>query len=537
MNIEESNGQRLYNKSTCMTRETLALSVDVTNLYDKIHSDDVGNDKQIAKKAIYYAYKMDSELDKRRCSTGIEMKMIKSAGNLLSKRSKDIAYETLASTKRTSNVYDTIQSGTGNNALDRQTSLDNTKVYTNMIFDTTDFNLTENNPDTAKSFEVWTKTESQKELPGEYENFTFQRMNHQDEFKSRKNKAICIFLLITVLLITTIIITMVFTVFKDDDVEECIPFIAPENGFMEVLHEMGSLVVGTKITISCREGYFVDGNDTVVCSPNRTWSESPTCEIRDCGIPSDITNGHTNDLENTTFNSTFTVECDEGYVAVGIITVLCDMNGTWTERPNCRPVSCEIPQVLDNETKIVYNDTTFGATANFRCIDGYSLMGASFTTCLSNGSWTQIPSCFRTIGSACEEAMVLHDLVRRSRIYQADGVQGSDPFVDDEYLFPDWYSVIFNGKQYLMSGVNTMPQYNFCGTENPIYLKHPHPEVETMAATATVCEKTSSSDCQNMHTIAIRKCGNDNIQYFLPRTNSKSAYCFDPPDIKNITEF
>ncbi|XP_053385390.1 uncharacterized protein LOC123539332 isoform X2 [Mercenaria mercenaria] len=489
MNTEESDGKRPYNKSTDVTYEKLTPTVDVTSMYDTINSDDVGNKEQVANMAKQYGYTTDSESDNFKCSTGIETRMKTLAGNQVRNRNTDIAYETLASTNDTSNEYDKIRSGIDDNALERHSSEENTKVYTNMILNATDLNLTESNPDTAKSFEVWTKTESPKALTSEYESLTLQNLSNQDEyntingvdrkkirtaFASRKTRLICIFLVIAILVITTVITTLVFTVFKNENVEKCISLIAPENGFIDDKNKKGSLVVGTEITISCMEGYFVDGNDTVVCYLNRTWSESPACEIRDCGIPSDIKNGYIDDLENTTVNSTFTVKCDEGYIKVGVETVTCDMNGTWRELPNCRPVSCGIPQVLDNETVIVNNVTTFGTTANFRCIEGFSLTSASFATCLSNGSWTQIPSCFKTIGAACEEAEVLYDLVRRSRIYQADGVQGSDPFVDDEYLSPDWYSVIFNGEQYIMPDVNSMPQYNFCGTENPIYLKGPY---------------------------------------------------------------
>jgi hypothetical protein len=78
---------------------------------------------------------------------------------------------------------------------------------------------------------------------------------------------------------------------------------------------------------------------------------------------------------------------------------------------------------------------------------------------------------FVTDGS-CEKSILLPELAKRSRTYKADadGTQGSDPIVVDNFLSPQWYNVSFDGQQYLMPDANSMPAYEQCGTIQPIYL-------------------------------------------------------------------
>ncbi|XP_053391337.1 uncharacterized protein LOC128554118, partial [Mercenaria mercenaria] len=140
--------------------------------------------------------------------------------------------------------------------------------------------------------------------------------------------------------------------------------------------------------------------------------------------------------------------------------------------------------------------------------------------------------------TACEEVEVLSDLVRRARNYKADGIRGSDPFVDDRYLKPGFYSVTNEKGQYLMPDKESMPGFDVCGTQLPIYLKDTHPDITALTIDSTdvvACELSPFKLCENERHISIRKCGDD-IQYYLQQTSQNSAYCFDPPELQNVID-
>ncbi|XP_053391350.1 von Willebrand factor D and EGF domain-containing protein-like [Mercenaria mercenaria] len=89
-----------------------------------------------------------------------------------------------------------------------------------------------------------------------------------------------------------------------------------------------------------------------------------------------------------------------------------------------------------------------------------------------------------------------------------------------------------------MPDLNSKPKYKQCGTVQPIYLKELHPDVNSLTETSqslVACEFYPFDSCLNEINIAIRKCGEE-IQYYLKGTSSNSAFCFDPPDLLNVTD-
>jgi CUB/sushi domain-containing protein len=146
----------------------------------------------------------------------------------------------------------------------------------------------------------------------------------------------------------------------------------------------------------CIGGYDLVGAEIVMCQGNETWSEIPDCKLKDCGPPNNINNINLTGLDKTTFNSTFTVECEDGYDLKGESILQCQINGSWTKYPSCEIKDCGKIGELGNGTIVNQTGTLFGSTAYAICNDGYGLVGKENLTCEANGEWDMLPICIKT---------------------------------------------------------------------------------------------------------------------------------------------
>jgi hypothetical protein len=61
-----------------------------------------------------------------------------------------------------------------------------------------------------------------------------------------------------------------------------------------------------------------------------------------------------------------------------------------------------------------------------------------------------------------------------------------------------------------------------------------HPSIDSLTETpidAVACKRDYLFPCDIQHQVKIRKCGDDDIQYYLPPTKSSSAFCFSKVSI------
>ncbi|XP_060586453.1 sushi, von Willebrand factor type A, EGF and pentraxin domain-containing protein 1-like, partial [Ruditapes philippinarum] len=175
---------------------------------------------------------------------------------------------------------------------------------------------------------------------------------------------------------------------------ECQKFIVPENAIIP--ENINETAVGTNISLVCIGGYDLVGAEIVMCKGNETWSEIPDCKLKDCGPPNNINNSKLTGLDKTTFNSTFTVECEDGYNLKGESILQCQINGSWTKYPSCEIKDCGEIGELGNGTIVKQTGTLFGSTAHAICNDGYGLVGKENLTCTANGEWDVLPICIKS---------------------------------------------------------------------------------------------------------------------------------------------
>lgn len=176
--------------------------------------------------------------------------------------------------------------------------------------------------------------------------------------------------------------------------KNCGVFVLPYN--MKIDSKSQNTEVGTEIFLSCTEGFEMVGNNSTVCQSNETWSETPTCRLIDCGLPKGIENAAPDDLFNTTYRSTFSVECMEGYILKGLKNVNCTESGAWDKLPTCEIVSCGLPDIPLNGSIKSINGTFFQSHVTLKCDEGFSLTGNREIVCQSTGQWTTGATCINT---------------------------------------------------------------------------------------------------------------------------------------------
>ncbi|KAF2979409.1 hypothetical protein EK904_006478 [Melospiza melodia maxima] len=149
----------------------------------------------------------------------------------------------------------------------------------------------------------------------------------------------------------------------------------------------------------CLEGYTMATEvDICTCQEDGQWSpQSISCCPRKCPLPGNITNviilGN-----NFTVNSSITLSCVEGYTLVGASTSTCKENGVWVPPFSddiCSPVSCGTPESPEHGF-VVGTEYNFKDVSLYKCDPGYELQGAAERTCQEDKLWSgSVPVCRR----------------------------------------------------------------------------------------------------------------------------------------------
>ncbi|XP_053397249.1 uncharacterized protein LOC123551743 isoform X2 [Mercenaria mercenaria] len=150
--------------------------------------------------------------------------------------------------------------------------------------------------------------------------------------------------------------------------------------------------IGSVVHIGCQSGYKLTGNPSIVCQANGSWSDRPVCNIVDCGKPTFNEGIIANTSEGTNFNMTIMLDCVEGFTLIGNAYVICKADGNWTTQPNCVINNCSDPTPESGNVNST-NNFEYGSVIEVTCIPGYKILGNSPITCLANSTWSDTPRC------------------------------------------------------------------------------------------------------------------------------------------------
>ncbi|NWY42555.1 SVEP1 protein, partial [Sylvia atricapilla] len=142
------------------------------------------------------------------------------------------------------------------------------------------------------------------------------------------------------------------------------------------------------IIYSCLTGFVMKGGPELTCVDTGVWKKPyPSCELLSCGPPPSIPNAEV--LGNTyTYGSKVQYRCLEGYtMATEVDVCTCQEDGQWSPQSiSCCPRKCPLPGNITNVVAIGSNFTV-NTSITLLCVEGYTLVGASTSTCKENGVW------------------------------------------------------------------------------------------------------------------------------------------------------
>ena len=96
--------------------------------------------------------------------------------------------------------------------------------------------------------------------------------------------------------------------------------------------------VGMTREISCSDGFKLEGNETIQCLNNGTWSQPGLCVRQPrCGASPEVSHGHF--LAGSNYvGSTRQLNCEPGYRVEWSSQIVCLEDGSWSFPGSCSQV-------------------------------------------------------------------------------------------------------------------------------------------------------------------------------------------------------
>jgi len=180
--------------------------------------------------------------------------------------------------------------------------------------------------------------------------------------------------------------------------KECANLTDIDNAVMQVTAGVAGIwSFETAVTFTCEAGYYLSPNLPIICSSNGSWNDPQrVCERVTC-IPPITPNNGSYSPEKSTYNYSEMVEfvCQLGFDLIGLNSSECIDKDQWSEGPPlCQLKDCGILTDPTNG-KVWHTDgTRVGATAYYTCSEGSTLNGTTSRTCNESGVWTsESPTC------------------------------------------------------------------------------------------------------------------------------------------------
>eukprot|EP00055_Hartaetosiga_balthica_P017311 m.115075 g.115075 ORF g.115075 m.115075 type:complete len:3091 (-) comp9287_c0_seq2:1834-11106(-) len=156
--------------------------------------------------------------------------------------------------------------------------------------------------------------------------------------------------------------------------------------------------------ISCENGYEIQGQSSLNCRVDGTWSaQAPTCIGRICAAVDIPNHGSVSYPDGNRYPSKAVYTCDTGYYSSSSTTTRqCTTSGIYGGASiSCLGVPCNTISSPDNGmVRFSVSPPIYPATADFSCMVGYMLDGQAKLQCQADKSWNAaVPTC---IGVSCD---------------------------------------------------------------------------------------------------------------------------------------
>ncbi|KAM6128553.1 E-selectin [Phoenicopterus ruber ruber] len=129
-------------------------------------------------------------------------------------------------------------------------------------------------------------------------------------------------------------------------VESCDPLEKPDHGSLECNHPLGNFSYNSSCTVQCEEGYELTALESVYCTSSGVWSaplaacKAVTCPALEMPAHGAVNCSHPS--VELTWGTTCEFTCEEGFALTGPATLQCGSSGAWDrQQPSCAAVKCE----------------------------------------------------------------------------------------------------------------------------------------------------------------------------------------------------
>ncbi|XP_054460159.1 beta-2-glycoprotein 1-like [Anoplopoma fimbria] len=154
------------------------------------------------------------------------------------------------------------------------------------------------------------------------------------------------------------------------------------------------------LNYTCDDGYVMQGANESSCLHDGTWSNPPPlCKAVNCQLPRPPRDGriaYDKPVPGRTamYGQGWTYECNPP-MAPSFERGSCMADGSATEPPVCRVVSCSIPTGIPNGfiTFAVMRQHGYKEKVKYGCNEHYILDGEAEIQCQNSGNWSAKPVC------------------------------------------------------------------------------------------------------------------------------------------------
>uniref|UniRef100_A0A8D0LEF0 Sushi domain-containing protein n=2 Tax=Sus scrofa TaxID=9823 RepID=A0A8D0LEF0_PIG len=131
----------------------------------------------------------------------------------------------------------------------------------------------------------------------------------------------------------------------------------------------------------------------------------PSC-MCDCGIFPSIAHGSYEDVSSfLSFTTVVQYKCDDGYALVGEEKITCRSSRWSSPAPQCQAL-CLKPEIEDGTVSVDKDQYVDSENVTVQCDPGYSVVGSPNIICSENGTWyPDVPKCEWEIHTDCEQVL------------------------------------------------------------------------------------------------------------------------------------
>ncbi|XP_019626708.1 PREDICTED: CUB and sushi domain-containing protein 3-like [Branchiostoma belcheri] len=167
---------------------------------------------------------------------------------------------------------------------------------------------------------------------------------------------------------------------------QCPTLTAPTNGALSTT----ATSYLTVVTFTCNPGYVLTGAVNATCQADITWSNPvPTCPPVQCAARAAPANGAVTPTGAVSYPNGVTFTCNSGYTLSGQATPTCQSDTTWSHPvPTCQAVQCPALTAPANGAVSPTGAVSYPNSVTFTCNSGYTLTGATGSTCQADGTWS-----------------------------------------------------------------------------------------------------------------------------------------------------